>query len=1249
MIEVNPKVICGENGEIKIVTPTSEQVTKSSNSFTNVGAGVVLSGDGKSITTGGAPRINSFRDSILNGINADILEQSIKWKINADVPDVINNYIQLFFGNNNLIVPYIEFKNGNADVYDEAQNPLDNSPFVIGDEFEIRMIRNGADIDYKVYRNGVLFSEYTHVGGVAVIDGLAADGWAYLAVANGLNIGTYTNFTFNVKYTRRITDAPNGYQITGDSLLSVAGTTTLAPNTAVSITLDDTSGDRAQLIFQLNDQTTPPNPVEIYMNLPEAVEISGPTIVEIGKPYFFNSNHPIVWAGIKKADFITETEGVSGVVLVPNEVGEITLSGYSSCNPALSNSFKVTVVEASDDLVGDDEDELITNQFYIDDDLILRSGQNTEYETELGACEEIEIKALPLWSPIIFIDRAEGRVYGAKFNGVKFTDIIIDNDNYFVNKAENYIGKNNNSFSFATRKNVSDSLSVTWSYKSDTSLDTKNIPANSTFAFRVGAFGAGFLIIGATGGSVGDVTSLQYSVETNSGTFVANTALALNTLHSFEVKVNKTLGRLEFYVDGVLVYSEIINVTIQQTSGEGVQSATYNGNAYTGGLIHISAVEGGDATFLATGTGGYQSTLTVHRNKAELSIEGNPIAGQVGKSYVLTGAPAGASYGIGGIVNGQVVNDNNPIAPKAVFTPIAEGDFDLTFTTDTGCVVHIDQSDLTDLEEFRVYGVMTFEPEVDEGNGCVIARQGEQLPLVVSGGSGEFTFKISGGNKISQAGLIEVTGNESFVVTVIDNLTKVELSIPLCVEFASPCVLPTETEESLSAPEPCCDVVMECNDPGQVLQAPSFLIDQPKSDQHNQIPILVGNGVTISKQFAEITSQSDNATAEVLPKSVAGDSYFFRVVSQLSLENTNSGEIRFGFKGSEAGIETALVFFTDNITRKVRVENDGVAEAGSEFEVVKGREFAYGWNSTTKKFELYVNNIKRFTSEDAPSHCGVLSLTVKFETAGDTIGGAVKFDSLTNTTNLGGVVIQSENKYTPPSSGFDGVEILEAVAGEFRKEVHIRVIQPILKKTRKNAFQFGVTANVYIGPPRFTRDAIRLSNKGVPDAVQNPCMQWMGKTRDGVTITLTTETQKDKADDLTVLKWITDALARVEFNMLSVNDLEIVSMVSNGMLRKISENHYGIGLPDYVEPFRVLIVFQIGGKGSNTYRVYELSNANSENELSLAVSNQGERSGIGVVIEATPDDDKPDVNSIGDIWTIQDCRYSNSTAVCQVG
>lgn len=1249
MIEVNPKVICGENGEFHLVTPTSEQVNKTSEKFTNVGAGVVLSGDGKSITTPGAPRLNSFRDSILNGIKADILEQSIKWKVNAVIPAVMNNFIQLHFGNNYLVVPYLDFNDTDATVYDETQTLVDAIPYGAGDEIELRMARNGADIDYSAYKNGVLFAEHTHTGGVAVLDGLAADGWAYLTVGNGTQVGTYNGFTFNVKYTRRIADAPNGYQITGDSTLSVAGTTSASPNTATNVQLDDTSGDRAQLFFTLNDQSTPPDPVEIYMNLPDEVEIFGPTIVELNKPYFFNSNHPLIWANVAKGNFTTNQNGVSGVVFVPTVIGDITLSGISSCNPALSNTFKITAVEASDPIGGGNQNEPITNHFYVNDDLVLRSGQDSELPTPLGACEEIEIKSIPLWSPFVFIDKSQGRFYGGKFNGVKLTDILLDDDNYFVNKTDNYIGKNNNSFTFASRTNVSDSLSVTWTYNSGTSNDTKNIPANSTFAFRFGSFGAGFLVIGSTGASAGQVTSLQYSIETNSGTFLANTALTLNVTNTFEVKLNKTLGRLEFLVNGVLVYSEVINVNIQQNSGEGNQSVTYSGNAYTGALDHVSAVEGGDATFRAIGYGGHQSILTIHRTKAELLIEGNPVAGQVGKTYVLTGAPSGATYGINGIINGQVVNDNNPIAPKAVFTPLADGDFDLTFTTESGCVVHIDQSVLTDLEEFRVYGLMTFEPEVDEGNGCVIARQGEQLPLVISGGSGDFKFKVSGGNKISQNGLVEVTGSESFVVTVIDNLTMVELSIPFCVEFASACVLPTETEESLSAPEPCCDVVMECNDGGQVLQAPSFLIDQPKSDQHNQIPVVIGNGATISNQFAEITSNSAGAKVDVLPKSMPGDSYFFRIVSQLSLVNTASGEIRFAFKGSETGSETALVFFTDNVTRKVKIENDGVMEAGSEFEVVTGREFAYGWNSSTKKFELYVNNIKRFTSEDAPSHCGILSLSITFENSGDTIGGAVKFDSLTNKTNFGGVVIQSENKYTPPSSGFDGVEILEAVAGEFRKEVHIRVIQPILKKTRKNAFQFGVTANVFIGSPRSTRDAIRLSNKGIPDAVQNPCMEWMGKTRDGVTITLSTETQKDKADDLTVLKWITDALARIEFNMLSVNDLELVSKVSNGMIRKISENHYGIGLPDYVEPFRVLIVFQIGGKGSNTYRVYELSNSNSENELSLAISNQGERSGIGVVIEATPDDSKPDVSSIGDIWTIADCRYSNSTSVCSVG
>ena len=628
-----------------------------------------------------------------------------------------------------------------------------------------------------------------------------------------------------------------------------------------------------------------------------------------------------------------------------------------------------------------------------------------------------------------------------------------------------------------------------------------------------------------------------------------------------------------------------------------------------------------------------------------IEIVGNPPAGYVGGSYQLTGGPAGAVY------KSKLGAAADVVLVDGIFEPTTPGDYILKYETVQGCIYEIDLTAQVGIENFRVYSAMEVVPSnEDEGSEeCVKVSQGDSVQIVVSGGSGQNEYRISGGNLVSQNGLVQVTGTDSFTLLVRDTISGQEVLINFCVEFNSACVAPVEAEVYEEEIEPCCDVVMECGDGAQTLAAPSFLIDQPQNEINNQIPQLVGNGVNVNAQFAELNSTNANSTAQVLPCAPSGSSFFFRVVSQLSLV-TGTSEIRFVYKGTDTNVSTALVFFTDGGVRKVRVENSGVEEAGSEFNVVSGREFAYGYNASTGKFELYQNNVKVFTSADAPGNCGQLCLTIEFAEANQAIGGSVKFDQLINTTNLGGTLIQSENKYEPPAEGFNGVEIIEAVMGEYAKKVNIRVVRPLLRRMSKHAFQFAATANIYIGTLRQTLDAIRLTRSGVPDANQNAGMEWVGKTKAGATVTFSSETKREKDDDGGVIKWATDAMAKLEYEMLAVNDLEKVSKVSNNVLKRIpGTEHYGIGLPDCNDPFRVLIVFRIGGNQSNTYRVIELNSAYSESELAFTISKQGDRSAMKVTIEGTVDDSKPSIQSIGTIWNVPDCRYSNSQPVCSVG
>src|SRR5690606_5757676 len=113
-------------------------------------------------------------------------------------------------------------------------------------------------------------------------------------------------------------------------------------------------------------------------------------------------------------------------------------------------------------------------------------------------------------------------------------------------------------------------------------------------------------------------------------------------------------------------------------------------------------------------------------------------------------------------------------------------------------------------------------PQPNPGDSAVFLNAGDQLQFTASGGSGNYSWSVDGGNLINPTtGLLTAVNGGTYTVTMLDQVSgQVILTTVVISSQAQFCVQATSVDEVASG-TPCCEYNVECGD-RLTLRVPSF-------------------------------------------------------------------------------------------------------------------------------------------------------------------------------------------------------------------------------------------------------------------------------------------------------------------------------------------------------------------------------------------------------------------------------------------
>lgn len=510
---------------------------------------------------------------------------------------------------------------------------------------------------------------------------------------------------------------------------------------------------------------------------------------------------------------------------------------------------------------------------------------------------------------------------------------------------------------------------------------------------------------------------------------------------------------------------------------------------------------------------------------------------------------------------------------------------------------------------YTVYEVITVE-EYDEVN-CVYINSGETLALTVTGGSGTYTYAISGQNSINSSGLITAgIYAGSYVVTITDTAANIIKSIPICIGSQSQfctAVVDTTCETAASEVDPCCELSVNCGE-SVPLSVPSFHL-RINGMQEEVSYSSYGSGTTGPSGYLRSTSAATYAAGNAVvcsePESL------FEIITNLDMSDTANAPFAIGFSqvpasGGVATIDIAVVWHTVLGLRYVEIRKEGVLVVGSTFSIAQGDVVSAGYQDG--KFVLYINNLLKFETSDFQC-CGTQYLDVAIEQANKSIGGYI--GGLTWTIVTPGTVaevgtINALGVYNSPSNTTYSLIEAEATVGNGKFRVRIRNIKPTVKYTRPDAFLAGKSVTLWVGPyiPNMT-ETIRIAKDGSPDAIQNPGMIDTG-TLEGSANFQEQMDYQDFENDLGQIynTSIIKESAQLSGTFLEVRDIYKLSKLKpeatlHSKNRGVTEMSVG-GKSCEVRELRVIMV--IGSPGCDTvYDVLYLPRVQNKGNLGLEV------------------------------------------------
>lgn len=376
-----------------------------------------------------------------------------------------------------------------------------------------------------------------------------------------------------------------------------------------------------------------------------------------------------------------------------------------------------------------------------------------------------------------------------------------------------------------------------------------------------------------------------------------------------------------------------------------------------------------------------------------------------------------------------------------------------------------------------------------DGDNCIYLSSGGTTPLTVTGGSGTYTYTITGQNSVSSTGVVTAgLYAGEYRVTIIDTEAGIIQNVPICIGSQTQfCVAVEQTACVDQESDPCCELSVDSGETVS-LKVPTFHM-RVNGTQQDVKYVSNSSGTTGEGGYFKSGAGAADATGNAVNCDV--NETLFEIVTSVDMADLANTAFGIGFGQSNgtsgiAGIDTAAVWFTSAGVRYVELRQEGVAVADTRFAVAQGDIVSAGY--TAGGFVLYINNLLKATLADV--FCfGNQSLKVAITQANKAIGG--NLGGLTWTIVTAGSpsevgTINENGVYAAPVNAQFSLVQAEATIGNAKFRVNIRNIRPTIRDNDPNTLLSGKAVTLWVGPyiPGFN-EPIRLAKDGSPDYLQN--------------------------------------------------------------------------------------------------------------------------------------------------------------------
>lgn len=581
-----------------------------------------------------------------------------------------------------------------------------------------------------------------------------------------------------------------------------------------------------------------------------------------------------------------------------------------------------------------------------------------------------------------------------------------------------------------------------------------------------------------------------------------------------------------------------------------------------------------------------------------------------------------------------------------------------TVNTYTFVIEVTDDDSFTDTQEYtvRVYAPLDTSPDPVAPATSVVVEAGSQTTFSATGGSGNYSWTVNGGNLINpNTGLLTAINGGSYTVTLTDQESGQVATISITVTSQGQfCVQGVSAEEAaVAADDTCCEFNVECGNTLQ-LRVPSFHVVEDGQKK----AVVYGNLVqAITGDASALQSTSAVAGASGNELSFNRDAYY-EIVTSFDMAAVANGEFAIGWSSADVdatigSIDHAVVWFTDAGSRFVELRHSGSVEATSQFAIAQGDVVSFG--RMAGEMQLWINSVLVYTSDEEFGACGNVMLDIAMEEANKTIGGYVtnltwSISTAGNASEVG--TIDANGVYASPANPLAGVVQVIGTVNAANFYVNIRNIQPTPRFVKPQPFLAGRRAHVWVTNKKATDNEVpRIAADGSPDAIQNPGMIYLGVLEGSATFTEEIEYQNFDNDEGTYITAVASEKATMTGTFLEVRDLDKLALLmqhatlypdSKGV-RELGVGGKTCGACD----LRAMLIVESGNCGSGWDMIYLPRVQNTAN-LNLEIGKKTNTK-YELSFRVLPDTSRLAGRQLYSIYQMSNCSDTAEGDACTVG